>query len=406
MRYIVRRNLFLLTVGAVALLGLALLFRPSGSPRLSSEVIALTSDTNTSGYARADHLRQFAYPADQGPHPEYQTEWWYYTGNLETDTGRHFGYQLTFFRRAITPTIEPRSSDWATNQIYFAHFAVTDVQANDHFFTERFSRGAAGLAGASGDPHRVWLDEWEVKQTPLPAGAPAAGNSMPASGALSPLTYTLQMRAADSGRARALNLIPQKPPVLHGDNGLSQKSAAKGNASYYASFTRLVTEGTLTVGGETFHVNGLSWMDQEFGTTGLGLDAVGWDWFSIQLGDRRDLMFFQIRQKDGSIEPLSSGTLVEPDGTPRHLAQSDVKIRVLDYWKSDRSDTSYPSRWEVSVPSQDIALTLKPFIADQEMRVSFTYWEGAVDISGSSNGAPVRGSGYVELTGYAVPMQQ
>jgi len=393
----VRVLLILLAVGVVA--AVVLLTRSASGRALSAEVIALNSGDGAAGFARADRVRPFVFPDDQGPHSEYQTEWWYYTGNLETSSGRHFGYQLTFFRRALTPSVVLRASDWATNQIYFAHFAVTDVQANEHFASERFSRGAAGLAGASGNPHRVWLENWEIEQVPLPS-ASLAGS---APGALPP-RYALQMRAEDSGHALALTLRSPKPPVLHGDRGLSQKTNAVGNASYYVSLTHLETEGTITLNGQTFDVRGVSWMDQEFGTTLLGPEAVGWDWFSVQLSDQRELMFFQIRQKDGSSEPLSGGTLVNPDGSTRHLTREQVSVEVLDRWTSPVSHAIYPARWKVSIPSENIALTLRPYIADQEMRVSFTYWEGAVEISGTSGGAPVKGSGYVELTGYAAPL--
>lgn len=360
--------------------------RSAPSSSVSAEIVALQSSEDTSGFARADRKRAFTFPADHGPHPEFQTEWWYYTGNLDTSDGRHFGYQLTFFRRAIAPVAPSRTSDWATNQIYFAHFAITDVKANDHFSTERFSRGAAGLAGATGEPYRIWLEDWEFAS-------------------LSPDAGRVQLRAADAGRALALTLEAEKPPTLHGDEGLSQKSNAVGNASYYVSFTRLKSEGTISVNGQTFTVRGLSWMDHEFGTTGLGPDAVGWDWFSIQLNDKREVMFFQIRQKDGSIEPLSSGTLIQPDGSTQHLTKEQVNVQVLDHWTSSQSGATYPARWTLTIPSANIALTLKPYIADQEMHVSFTYWEGAVAITGMSAGAAVTGNGYVELTGYATSAQ-
>jgi predicted secreted hydrolase len=198
-----------------------------------------------------------------------------------------------------------------------------------------------------------------------------------------------------------LTLQNEKPPTLHGDGGLSQKTNLVGNASYYFSFTRMQTTGTVTVHGETFTVEGLSWMDHEFGTTGLGPDAVGWDWFSLQLNDNRELMFFQIRQKDGSIEPMSGGTLVMPDGTTKHLTREQVQIQVTNRWTSPRTGAMYPAGWTLTIPSENIALTIKPYMNDQEMRVSFTYWEGAVEVSGTANGASVQGSGYVELTGYA-----
>ena len=379
-----RSLFFLLGFVLVAFLALALVasLQP---PTINADIVDLQSINDTAGFAKAEGPRPFTFPQDHGPHPEYQTEWWYYTGNLDTADGRHFGYQLTFFRRAITPTEQTRASDWATNQIYFAHFAITDVKRDEHFATERFSRGAAGLAGATGNPYRVWLENWQVE-------------SLSADGS------RVQIRAEDSGHALDLTLSSEKPPVLHGDGGLSPKSAEFGNGSYYYSFTRLATEGALRANGETFAVKGFSWMDHEFGTTMLGEHAVGWDWFSIQLSDGREVMFFQIRQKDGSIEPMSGGTLIEKDGAARRLTREQVNIQVVETWKS-KSGGTYPSRWNVAIPSADIQLSLKPYIADQEMRVSIVYWEGAVQVSGRSNGAPVQGSGYVEMTGYSAPSQ-
>ena len=348
-------------------------------PAISASIIGLQASNDITGYARATSVRAFKFPDDHGPHPEFQTEWWYYTGNLDAADGRHFGYQLTFFRRAITPTEISRASDWATNQIYFAHFALTDGKNNTHEATERFSRGAAGLAGATGNPFRVWLENWSAVGT----------------------FNETSLQADDAGRALNLTLTSLKPIVLQGDRGLSQKSPDVGNASYYYSFTRLATTGTVTVNGEQLTVTGTSWMDHEWSTAVLGENAVGWDWFSIQLSDQRELMLFQIRQKDGSIEPLSSGTLVEPDGSTKHLTRDQFKIETLSTWKSDRTGATYPASWNIALPSEDIQLTLQPYIADQEMRVSIIYWEGAVSVRGQSNSGPVRGNGFVEMTGYA-----
>lgn len=351
-------------------------------PAVSAEITSLQAVTSGAGFAQVTGPRAWQFPQDHGPHPEYQTEWWYYTGNLEAADGRHFGYQLTFFRRGLTPAMAPgRTSDWATNQIYFAHFAITDVTRNNHWATERFSRGAAGLAGASGDPYRVWLEDWTV-------------TSLTTNG------ERVHLAAREGPNALDLTLSAAKPPVLQGEGGVSRKSAAPGNASYYVSFTRLDTEGQVTANGAAATVRGVSWMDHEFGTTELGPNATGWDWFSIQLSDRREVMFFLVRLKDGGVEPLSSGTLVEPDGSTRRLARDELGVQVLETWKS-ASGGAYPARWKLSAPSANLDLELTPYVADQEMRLSFTYWEGAVKIVGTSNGASVAGSGYVELTGYA-----
>ncbi len=345
-----------------------------------------TGDADITGFARAYAPREFRFPLDHGPHFDFQTEWWYYTGNLDTADGKHLGYQLTFFRRGLTPGTPKRESDLATNQIYFAHFAITNVEGNQHTFGERFSRGAAGLAGASGEPFGVWLEDWGVE-------------SLNADGS------AVHLRARDGGEAIDLTLRAAKPVVGHGERGLSPKSEQPGNASYYLSFTRMATEGQVTLNGQPVTVSGESWFDHEWSTSALGTAIVGWDWFALQLSDGRELMFYQFRLADGGKGPLSAGTLVLPNGSAVRLKVDEVQISVLDTWQSPEDKGIYPSRWRVVIPSAQIDLTVEPWIAEQEMRVSFPYWEGAVHLSGVSGGAAVTGNGYVELTGYVSSMQ-
>jgi predicted secreted hydrolase len=337
---------------------------------------------DATGFARALAPRDFTFPADHGPHTEFQTEWWYYTGNLTSSAGDRFGYQLTFFRRGLSPAAPARASDLATNQIYFAHFAITDGPANTHTSAERFSRGAAGLAGANGQPYRVWLEDWRVE-------------SLTADGS------AVHLVAHDGEQALDLTLRAVKPIVAHGDHGLSAKSEAPGNASYYLSYARLATTGSLTrSNSQVVKVTGESWFDHEWSTSALGPGSIGWDWFSLQLSDGRELMFFQIRRDDGTLEPASGGTLVSLDGSTRRLAVGDVQIDVQSTWRSAATGAVYPARWRLQVPSAQLDVVLSPLIADQEMRVSFVYWEGAVQISGTSQGESVVGAGFVEMTGY------
>ncbi len=333
-------------------------------------------------FARADAPRRLIFPQDMGPHPDFQTEWWYYTGNLSTSSGRQFGFELTFFRRALASPDEfsARSSDWATSQVYLAHFTLTDAAAGQFHAFERYERGAAGLAGAQAQPYQVWLQDWSVSQT-------------------APNQYHLQ--ASQAGLQLDLHLDDLKGPILEGDQGLSQKGPQAGNASYYYSQTHLVTGGTITVNGEAFPVSGLSWMDHEFSTSALGPNQVGWDWFSVQLADGSELMLYNIRQKDGRADPFSNGTLIRPDGTTRQLKAGDFKIQVDSTWKSPHSGGTYPASWTVTVPSENLTLQIKPLIPDQELNLSIIYWEGAVLISGEKNGLSINGKGYVELTGYA-----
>jgi predicted secreted hydrolase len=353
----------------------------TGGPPLTVAA-ALGGSAGSEGYARAFQPREFRFPEDHGPHPEFRTEWWYWTGNLETADGRAFGYQLTLFRNALAPREAERSSGWGARQVYMGHFALSDIGAGRFHAFERFSREALGLAGAQAQPFRVWLEGWEAK-------APEGG--------VFPLRLTAR---GDNGAALELVLEEGKPPVLQGERGLSQKSAEPGNASYYYSLTRMPSRGTVTVEGRSYEVTGTSWMDREWSTSALGKEQVGWDWFALQLSDGSELMYYQLRLKDGSADPFSAGSFVPPQGAPVRLTRDEVRLEVLDTWKSPHGGTTYPSRWRLSVPSQQLQIDITPAQADQELLVSVRYWEGAVRLQGTRAGQPFSGRGYVELTGY------
>ncbi len=359
-----------------------------GSTTQATTQLLSSADEVTDTFVRATEPRPFVFPEDHGPHPEYQTEWWYYTGNLDSDNGEHFGYQLTFFRRSMLPLDQQseRQTDWGSDNIYMAHFAVTDVAANNYVAFERFARGAADVAGATGLPdYSVWLENWKVETQP---------------------NGEVHLYAAQDGVVLDLMLDPTaKAPVLQGKDGYSQKGPDAGNASYYYSLTRQPSTGTVTSGGKTYAVNGLSWMDHEFSTSALSAGQIGWDWFSLQLSDQTELMFFHIRRDDGTIDPFSSGTFVDSDGSLTKLKESDFEIIVEDTWRSPRSGGEYPAEWKIRIPSLDIELDIEPFIADQELAVSYAYWEGAIKFEGTRQGSSVSGAGYVEMTGYAGSME-
>jgi predicted secreted hydrolase len=359
---------------------------PTESGRLTVAE-ALGGTGGTEGYARAREPREFRFPEDHGPHPEFRTEWWYWTGNLETADGHAFGYQLTLFRQAMAPRDVERESEWGARQIYMGHFALSDIGAGRFHAFERFSRAALGLAGAQGQPFRVWLEDWEVR----------GGDGG---------VFPMRLLATTPDVELELELEEGRPPVLQGDRGLSQKTAGAGNASYYYSLTRMPTRGTVTVDGRAYAVTGASWMDREWSTKSLGADQVGWDWFALQLSDGSELMHYQLRRQDGSADPFSAGISIPAQGAPVRLSRDDVRIEVLDTWRSPHSGATYPARWRLSVPSLPLTLEIVPAQADQELPVTVRYWEGAVRIQGSRAGQPVTGRGYVELTGYGDTPQQ
>lgn len=351
--------------------------------------LALASGANppASTFQSAVAGYRYEFPRDHGSHPRYRTEWWYYTGHLRSKSGRSFGFELTFFRRGVPPEdIKTLPSKWSLQDIYLAHFAVTDITAQRFHFSEKLSREGLGKAGADESQLHVWIDRWRAEAEPDSAGV-----------------HTLIAR--DETHSLALTLRPAKPPVAHGAAGISQKGKDVGQASHYYSFTRLETTGSLTIDGEQFEVTGTSWMDHEFGSSELGADQVGWDWFSIQLEDNTELMLYRMRLKDGSTDLASSGTAVSADGRPEHLEVTDFQIESTATWTSRESKATYPAKWRLKFPSRDLVLEVTPLLADQELRTSrstaVSYWEGAVVVTGTKQGKPMKGQGYVELTGYA-----
>lgn len=335
-------------------------------------------------WAQALGPRRWSFPRDHGAHPEYRTEWWYFTGNLSDRAGRRYGYQLTFFRQGLRREPLRPSNPWSVRDLYLAHVAVADPSTGRFRYADRTSRTGPGLAGASTAGLEVWLLGWSARTQGDP----------------------IRLRAGTIDLALDLELTPRKPVVLHGEGGLSRKGPGPGQASYYASVTDLATSGRLRLGrsGPWLEVTGTSWFDQEFGSNQLAADQRGWDWVSLHLSDRRDLMLYVLRRTDGAVEPSSSGTLVEPDGTARHLFLSDLALIPLSHWTSPRTGARYPNRWRLRVPSAGIDLELTPWLADQELvtgaSAGVVYWEGATGGHGVSEGKPVRCEGYVELTGY------
>jgi predicted secreted hydrolase len=328
------------------------------------------------GFARAYEPREFKFPRDHGAHPDFATEWWYLTGNLEDADGRRFGYQLTLFRVGLRPGEAATDSDWRSNQVYMGHLAISDVAGERHYSAERFARAAAGLAGAHVTPFEVWLGPWSLR-----------GDSD-----LFPLT----LEAQHDGFGLSLLIdAGDKPMVLQGERGLSRKSAAPGNASYYYSYTRLPTRGELYIGDARFSVRGDSWLDREWSSSALDKDQAGWDWFALQLEDGRELMFYQLRTRQGGVHDFSRGILVQPDGSVLKLQPQRVTLMPLRYWQAS-DGTRYPVDWRLQVADYGLDLEVRAALDDQMMDHTVHYWEGAVDVSGSQ-----RGRGYLELSGYA-----
>ncbi len=337
------------------------------------------------GWPQVDRQRDWSFPRDLGSHPEYRTEWWYFTGNLTDEAGKRYGYQLTFFRHGMRRAPADARNPWSLRDLYLAHFTMTDVAKKRFMTDERVSRTGPHLAGARTDRLDVWLLNWSIRTDGKKIMLDAAGD-----------THEI-----------ALTLLPRKPLVLQGEKGLSRKGPNKGQASYYVSYTDLATEGHVKTpdAAKPVKVTGVSWFDHEFGSNQLSAEQAGWDWFSLHLSDGRDVMLYFLRRTDGSVERASSGTVVDADGASRHLPLSAIQVDVLDRWKSRKSGGVYPSRWRIRIPSEHVDVTVAPLLSDQELvtgaSTAVTYWEGAVAGKGISAGRKATCEGYVELTGYA-----
>ena len=328
---------------------------------------------------------QYEFPRDHFNHPDFQTEWWYYTGNLKAADGHRFGFELTFFRRAVSRG--PQTSCWDVKDVYLAHLALSDVDDRQYLHLERLNRAGPGLAGADLAQSRIWNGNWETRWEGDTQHLQAIGDR-----------FTLQ-----------LLLTSLKPPVINGRDGVSQKAAGSGRASYYISLTRLAARGEVMLDLRTYQVEGTAWMDHEFFSNQLDPSQAGWDWFSLQLDDSSELMLYRLRRKDGSEDPYSAGTYVNPWGHSRFLTSDAFSLEPSQRWKNPNSGTTYPIRWRVRVPSLDVDLEISTPLLDQEFtgasRFAPSYWEGVIDIHGESSSHPVKGRGYLEMTGYDHPVQ-
>ena len=331
---------------------------------------------------------RYAFPRDFFSHSEFQTEWWYTTGNVSTSDGRSFGYELTFFRQALNRG-ESKHGPWNVEDLYLAHLALSDIGGGHFYHSERINRAGPGIAGVHAQEGKVWNGNWSANWNKDGSQHVSAQNE--------DFQFTFTLKS-------------EKPPVIHGEDGVSQKAEGTGHASHYFSQTRLATTGIIQLKGKSYTVSGLSWMDHEFFTHQLSSEQAGWDWFSIQIEDNTELMLFILRRKDGTLDPFSAGTYVDAAGKSTHLRAADFSLLPQGaVWISPATGADYPIEWSVSVPKLKLSLVAKTKLPQQEIsgRTTFVpnYWEGAMEFSGTRANKTIRGEGYLEMTGYDHPLQ-
>lgn len=385
-----RRALLLAAALAIACAGCG---RRDGSPAAAgSAAVAGTGLTGIrylsdagdgTGYERAIEPREFRFPDDHGSHSGFRTEWWYFTGNLTEGVARHYGFELTVFRIALTAAARERESAFAANEIWMAHLAVTDTARRQFQAVERLSRGAPGLAGvrrdaATGDV-TVFIEDWQ---------ATLAGDRA-------------SLSAGDAEFGIELEMSGLERIVAQGVDGLDAKGPESGNASFYFSAPRLAVSGTLRSAGEApVRVTGTAWMDREWSTSALSSDIAGWDWFALQLDDGSDVMFYRLRGRDGSTSPFSGGSITAAGGGSIRLEPTSAELESTETWTSPATGVRYPVAWRMRIPAAGLDIAIEPWIGNQELDLTVRYWEGAVSIRGTRNGEPIGGVGYLELAGY------
>ena len=343
-------------------------------------VLGLALTSGAADYRQALPGYHYEFPRDHFNHSDYQTEWWYYTGNLRSTDGHRFGFELTFFRQGIARDAD--RSTWHIHDLYMAHLALSDLTGHQFYHQERINRAGPGVAGIDQNTGVIWNGNWQVQ-----------------------LTEARQaLRGIDEKFDLSLNLMPAKPPVIHGRDGISRKGAGTGHASHYISFTRLATSGMVDLNGASYQVQGASWMDHEFFSGSMDASESGWDWVSLQFDDKSEVMLYRLRHKDGTVDPYSSGSYIDAQGKYSYLSAADFTMTPAgETWTSPQTKGVYPIRWHLTIPKLEIDATVSTPLASQEMTSNFgpSYWEGAIDVEGKRAGNELHGSGYLEMTGYA-----
>jgi predicted secreted hydrolase len=335
---------------------------------------------NAADYQLALPGYHYQFPRDNFSHPAYQTEWWYYTGNVTSSSGHRFGFELTFFRQGISR--QPNPSPWYVHDLYMAHVALSDLTGGHYEHAERINRAGPRIAGSDAAQQMIWNGNWRAH----------IGQ------------HSLRLEAITNDFSIDLSLTPAKPVGIQGRDGISRKAAGVGHASHYLSLTRLLTSGSIRLNGTDYRVTGNSWMDHEFFTGSMSPDESGWDWVGLQFDNNTELMLYRMRHKDGTVDPFSSGSYVDASGRSTFLSAADFSMRPDgDLWISSQTKGRYPLRWQVSVPRFGVECTVTTPLRNQELTSKFgpSYWEGAVVVAAKQSGIPLHGTGYLEMTGYA-----
>jgi predicted secreted hydrolase len=336
-------------------------------------------------YPRAMPARELQFPADEGSHPEFRTEWWYVTGWLEDEIGTQRGFQVTFFRTR-PGTDERNPSAFAAKQVLFAHAALSDPRRGRLLRDEKGAREGFDLAAAREGALDVFIDDWSLRSEP-------AGQR------------SYRARVASHEFELDLQLLTTQPALLQGERGFSQKQRDPSFASHYYSLPQLQVTGRMVLERRVQQVRGIAWLDHEWSSAIMDRQSRGWDWIGINLSDGSALMAFQVRDLQGKRQWAAASLRGPTDQAPRTYQPEQIDWQVQRRWRSPRTGVEYPVAWRVRVGER--VLVLRPLLDDQENdargSTGTLYWEGAVEAL-DVNGRAL-GRGYLELTGYAAPVR-
>jgi len=339
--------------------------------------------------AKHANYYKWEFPKDHGAHHGFNTEWWYFTGHLTSEKKENYGFELTFFRVAPS-TKKQKDNEWVPNEIYLAHFALTDDEAQKFDFFDRLNRDSFEMAGAKSNTLHVWNGDWRV----ILSGK------------------MIEIFAETSSIQLQLLLNGSSPIILQGKNGYSQKNHEGSQSSYYYSIPRLAGSGNLKIKNKAKKITYASvWFDHEFFNSkmdfrdvsplqqSVGKGYIGWDWFACQLDNGDNIMIAQVRPRDKTKNHYFFGTWSDQLGRKIQLDQSMIDLVVIDTWTSKKSKITYPSKWNIKIIELGIDVKITPSVPNQELNLHhlnrLNYWEGRSSINGSHSGFA-----YVELVGY------
>ena len=331
------------------------------------------------GFKRPAFPRDFDFPADHAAHRGYRTEWWHLTGSLEDPAGQRLGVQLTLLRLGLDPDDPERPSRWAASDVYAGVFLLSGKGRGAHA-RQRMARGALGLAGATPEPLRVWVEDWSLEQ---------AGDRAPLEG--------LVVRAHGPAGHLRLELDAAEPVVESAMDGWNPGQAPP---YHYYLYPRLRAAGSLVDGDRETPLAGSVSLEHAWGELPLPGGPVAIDRFTLYLADGRTLLLNRTHRVDGSGTPRATGVLVAADGRARLLGRDEVELRPTAHRAGGLSGARYPVGWSLRLPDHGVEGAISPRGGDHEVAAWLRYWGGPVALRAPSAPRRAAGHGFMQLTGY------